>query len=381
MKKALIVLPTYNERENISILIPQIFEITKDIKNWDIEVLIVDDNSPDGTYDEAVRLQTKYKKIHILQGEKEGLGKAYIRGFAYGIEKINPYVMFEMDADCQHNPKLIPQFLNAIEDGADFVIGSRYITGGSIPKHWTIDRKFYSIVGNLVARLGFMNMKIHDWTSGYRANKTTFIKDVLDEMVGHNGYEFQIALLDKALKRHLVIKEIPLQFTDRNIGSSKLSSVQFIPDALMYIFLNSSFIKFAIAGLLGFVVDFGIAAFLIHKFNVYTPHANALSAECAIIFNFFINNFWSFKHKKIHPSFSSYARKIVKFNIVSSGSVVIQWLGLYVAIFLFGESLITLPFNLAVHSWVIYKIFTIALFIIPYSYFMYNRFIWKNPQG
>ncbi len=381
MKKALIVIPTYNEKENIKILIPKLQEVIEKIENWEVEILIVDDNSPDGTYEEALILQKKFKNIHILRGEKKGLGRAYLRGFEYGYEKNKPFVMFEMDADCQHDPKLIPQFLTAIEEGADFVIGSRYIKGGSIPKHWSLDRKFYSVVGNLIASFGFMNFAVHDWTSGYRAMKTWFLKDVAKEMEGYNGYEFQIALLDKAMKRHLHIKEVPLQFTDRISGDSKLSSMVVIPNTLLYIFRNSSFIKFAIVGMLGFMVDFGIAAFLINTTHLSTPTSNALSAECAIIFNFFMNNFWSFKHKQVASNTLSYIRKIIKFNIVSSGSIVIQWVGLVVLINLFGERPHTLFGSITVGSWVLFKIFLIACIIIPYSYFMYNRFIWKKPPS
>ena len=380
MKKALIVIPTYNEKENIKILIPEIEKVMDNVKNWDIEILIVDDNSPDGTYEEAVSLKKRYKNIHILQGNKDGLGRAYLRGFAYGFEKVQPLVMFEMDADCQHTPDLIPLFLEQIEKGADFVIGSRYIRGGSIPSNWSVDRKFYSVVGNLIASLGFMNFSVHDWTSGYRAMKTWFLKEVSSEMEGHNGYEFQIALLDKAMKRHLVIREIPLRFTDRNTGESKLSSMVVIPNTLLYIFRNSTFIKFAIVGALGFVVDFGIAAFLINTTHINTPTANAASAECAIIFNFFMNNYWSFKHKKIASGPLTFIRKLIKFNLVSSGSVVIQWVGLTILIGMFGEQTHILFTTANVSSWVIYKIFLIVGIIIPYSYFMYNRFIWKKPR-
>jgi len=378
MKKALIVLPTYNEKENIRILIPQIQEVISTINNWSIDILIVDDNSPDGTYDEAVRIQKKYHNIHIIQGEKKGLGRAYLRGFAYGAEKLNPFVMLEMDADCQHNPKLLPIFLKEIEKGADFVIGSRYIKGGSIPKHWSLDRKFFSVIGNIIASLGFMNFKIHDWTSGYRAMKSYFLKEVANDMKNHNGYEFQIALLDKGIKRHLAIKEIPLQFTDRNTGDSKLSSVIVVPNTLIYIFLNSSFIKFAIVGLLGFGVDFGVSAQLIHSVGIHTPTANALGAECAIIFNFFMNNYWSFKHKKIDPGIMSFISKLLTFNFVSSGAIVIQWVGITILIALFGEGIISIFGQLSLPSWAVYKIFLIACVIIPYSYVMYNRFIWKK---
>ena len=381
MKNALVVLPTYNEKENVHILIPRIEKITASIPNWKIDILVVDDNSPDGTHGEVMSLQKKYKNLHIISGEKQGLGRAYLRGFMHGIEHLNPFVIIEMDADCQHNPELIPRFLKTIEKGADFVIGSRYIRGGSIPHHWTIDRKFYSIVGNLVAQLGFMHFSIHDWTSGYRAMRSWFLKETSGEMVDHNGYEFQIALLEKAIKRHLVIKEIPLQFVDRHVGSSKLNSMHFIPKALLYIFTNSSFIKFAAVGLLGFMIDFSIAAFLIHNLGIYTPTANAFSAECAIIFNFFMNNFWSFSHKKVHAGIFSYLKKIVKFNLVSSGSVVIQAFGLFLLITFFGEKNMTFTHMGTIPSWVVYKVFLIACIIIPYSYFMYNRYIWKNPRG
>ncbi|KXK10827.1 MAG: GtrA-like protein [Microgenomates bacterium OLB23] len=131
-------------------------------------------------------------------------------------------------------------------------------------------------------------------------------------------------------------------------------------------------------GLLGFTVDFGIAAALINGLNIHTPTANALSAECAIIFNFSMNNFWSFKHKQIAPGVFTYLRKLIKFNIVSSGSVVIQWSGLTVLIALFGEQSHKIFGTISLGSWVFYKIFLIACIIIPYSYFMYNRFIWKK---
>lgn len=377
-KKAIIVLPSYNEREGIKVLVPEIFSIAEKIENWSIEILVVDDNSPDGTADEVKRLQKTYPKaLHLLKGKKEGLGRAYVRGFGYAIENLNPHVLFEMDADGQHPATLIPAFLKKIEAGSDFVIGSRYIKGGSIPENWTIDRKFYSIVGSLVAQFGFMNFKVRDWTSGFRCIKASFLKNILTEMNNHNGYVFQIALLDKAFKKHLHISEVPLNFVDRLNGESKFSSIQFIMDALMYILFESSFVKFAFVGGMGFLVDFGFAALFIHFFNMFKPTANALSAEMAIIFNFFANNFWSFKHKQI---VDSHVKQFFKFNLVSSGSVFMQWYGMKLALDMFGDHVVPQPFSfLELHSWMIYKVVIIACFIIPYSYVMYNAFIWKGP--
>lgn len=377
MKKAVIVLPTYNELEGIKSVIPEIFSITKNLKDWKVDVLVVDDNSPDGTADEVKRLQKRFpKKLHLLNGSKEGLGKAYIRGFAHAIEHFNPYVMFEMDADGQHPPSLIPSFLKKIDEGADFVIGSRYITGGSVPDAWTIDRKLFSSVGNLVAQLGFMNFKAKDWTSGYRCIKADFLASTLESMKGLNGYVFQIALLDKAFKKNQVVGEVPLNFVERIDGESKFSSLKYIYDSLRYILTESSFIRFSIVGLLGFLVDFGLAFILVEIAGIFTPTANALSAEVAIIFNFLINNFWSFNHKKIR---GSYITKFLTFNLVSSGSILIQWSGLYIALHTLGDFTAQLPFGIPLPMWIVYKMAIIGLFVIPYSYFMYNRFIWKSP--
>jgi dolichol-phosphate mannosyltransferase len=136
MKKAAIIVPTYNEVENVRKLIPQIFEEVKKNPNWEIHVVIVDSHSNDGTEDVILKLIDLYPKLHLARMKKEGLGRAYIEGFRIALEKLNPYLLFEMDADLSHDPKDISKFLRSIESGADFVVGSRYIKGGSIPRDW-----------------------------------------------------------------------------------------------------------------------------------------------------------------------------------------------------------------------------------------------------
>ena len=160
MRKAVIVLPTYNEAGSIEDITKRIFDATSNIPNWSVEILVVDSSSPDKTGEIVKRMQKTYKGLHLLETPKEGLGKAYMRGFEYATETIKTFVIFEMDADGQHDPKEIPNFLKQIEQGADFVIGSRYIKGGSIPKEWGIDRKFFSVFGNWIIRLGFMKQNI-----------------------------------------------------------------------------------------------------------------------------------------------------------------------------------------------------------------------------
>lgn len=369
MRKVAIILPTYNEKDNIKKLIPQIFEQEKKVQNWEIHVVVVDSHSKDGTEEEALSLIKKYSHLHLLRMGKEGLGKAYIEGFKMAMEKLNPYLLFEMDADLSHDPEEIPNFLQKIEKGADFVIGSRYVKGGAIPKDWGLHRKFFSVIGNLIIRIGFMKPKITDWTDGYRAIKSWVVKNAFSHIKNYSGYVFQVAFLDFALKSNARIEEIPINFKERKWGISKINSFQYIFNTLLYVFLNSSFIKFFIVGMIGFVIDFGISFVLIEKNHGIVWVSTLISTEIAIICNFILNNFWSFSHKKLEHSIGNYSFSFLKFNLVSSGSILIQTLGIQLLVNFFGRKL-----------WYIYKVLIIIFLIIPYSYILYNKIIWKDKK-
>ncbi len=378
MRKALIVLPTYNEGGNIESLIKRIIVVTKELKLWKVEILIVDSNSTDNTAQIIKKLQKEYpNKIHLLETKKEGLGKAYIEGFKHALEKIHPYVIFEMDADWSHLPKYIPAFLKKIEKGADFVIGTRYVKGGSIPKNWGIERKLLSILGNQIIRWGFMKPKITDWTSGYRAIKVWVIRNNLNHLLNKTGYVFQIAMLDKALKNGAVIEQVPIEFKNRASGYSKINSLKYSYQTFSYVFTHSSFIKFVIVGVIGFIIDFSVAASLINFLHFPKANSNAISAEVAIISNFLLNNFWSFNHKKIEGKIATYLKKFIHFNLISSGSIFIQWLGLKLTLKIFGDTYISI-LSRQIPSWIIYKIIIIGTIIVPYSYILYNKVIWKK---
>lgn len=365
MKTAVVVLPTYNEKGNVGSLIEKIFSVAEKINDWKLLILVVDDNSPDQTFEVVKTLQKKFPNLHLISGKKEGLGKAYIRGFGYSLEHLKPDAIFEMDADWSHDPQIIPQFLARIDDGARFVIGARYIKGGSIPKEWAWYRKVFSFCGNLVVRLGFMTLNIHDWTNGYRAIDAAFIKKVLPKMSNYNGYVFQIALLDKAKKAGLQIDEVPLHFEERKSGKSKINSLQYISDIIRYIFGHSPFIKYSIVGVTGAIIDFGISYILIEKFGVSIWKSTLVSAEIAIVSNFFLNNFWSFSHKKVHEQ--RLLKSFIHFNFISTGSLIIQTVLLHFATELFPRKF-----------WYLYKAVVIGFVIIPYSYYLYNKVIWKH---
>jgi len=366
MNKAVIVLPTYNEAGNIDKIIKEIFSTQTKLKNWQLAVLVVDDFSPDNTAAKVRSLQKKQSQLYLIQGQKKGLGQAYVRGFSYAIDKLKAMVVFEMDADLSHPTSLIPKMLYKIDKGADFVIGARYIKGGGIPKNWGLHRKIYSVLGNLIVSLGFMNFTVRDWTSGYRAIKTNFVKTVLFQMKQYSGYVFQIALLDKALKQNLNIVNIPLKFKEREKGVSKINAVEFIINIFGYMFTHSSFIKYVIVGLVGFFIDFSLTFLGVEFLKLAVWLATIISATTAVISNFIFNNLWSFAHKKIAGKEKLFAG-FTKFSVVSLGSIIIQTLSLE-----FLTNLLGRPYLYFL------KIAVIAFLIIPYSYFMYNNFVWKK---
>jgi len=377
MKKVVVIAPTFNEKGEIENLVNKVFNQSKELPNWDLHLLIVDSRSKDGTIEKVKKLQKRFSNLHLLETEKEGLGKAYLKGFKYCEEKINPYLVIQIDADGQHDPDKIPEFIKKIEKGADFVVGTRYSQGGSIPANWGLHRKILSIGANSVVKFGFMKLKVTEWTNGYRAIKFWLVKNAYDHLKNYSGYVFQVAFLDFAIKNNAILGEIPIHFKERTTGISKINAFQYSFQTFLYVFNNSSFIKFVIVGFIGFAVDFSLAYLFINKLYVTKALANMYSAEVAICTNFLLNNFWSFKDKKITGGFFAYLIKFITFNFVSSGSIIIQGVGLSLALKFIGDKSIHL-FGANIGSWIIYKILIIGFIIIPYSYILYNKFIWKK---
>lgn len=214
LMKIRIILPTYNEKENLKILLPKIFEVYK--KNeLNGDILVIDDNSPDGTADFVEKMGGKYPVKIIKRSGKMGLGSAYIRGFKESL-KDRKDIIFEMDADLSHDPKYIPQFVKKI-DNFDVVIGERKeITG------WNWYRKLVSWGGNLVGRK-LAGIKIKDLTTGYRAYKSDVLSSLNLDKIESNGYAFQLETLARSLSNGFKIGSVPIIFHDRRKGKSKLS--------------------------------------------------------------------------------------------------------------------------------------------------------------
>ncbi len=214
-KRVLIIFPTYNEKENIEKIVRAVLPLDSRIN-----VLIVDDNSPDGTGQIADNLAKESDKVHVLHRQKkDGLGRAYVAGFRWGIEQKYDYI-FEMDADFSHDPAYIKNFLIAIEE-ADIVLGSRYISGVNVI-NWPMSRLLLSYFANVYTRV-VTGLPVCDATGGFKCFRREVLEAINLDALKSNGYAFQIEVSMRAWKKGFRIREIPIVFTDRQEGASKMS--------------------------------------------------------------------------------------------------------------------------------------------------------------
>ena len=215
-ERALVIVPTYNERENIRRLIDSV--LAQDER---IDMLIVDDGSPDGTGAIVEEIQATNSRVHLLERpRKMGLGTAYVAGFRWALARDYAYVL-EMDADFSHDPAHLPQFLAAIEN-ADLVLGSRYQEGRVTVVNWPINRLILSYLANMYAR-AITGLHVWDATGGFKCFRRSVLEAIDLDHVRSNGYAFQIEMTFRAVRKHFRITEIPIVFVDRTEGTSKMS--------------------------------------------------------------------------------------------------------------------------------------------------------------
>lgn len=372
--KIVIIIPTFNEKGNIEKLINILeTEVFTKIKKHNMNILVADDNSPDGTADVVKKLISKWKNIDLSLGEKNGLGAAYIRGMSYAVEKMNADLIFEMDADLSHDPHKVPEFIKKIEGGADMVVGTRYSEGGRIPQNWPIQRKAFSIFGNLLVRTILMRFKIHDWTGGYRAlKKEVFLKEK-PELTSFTGYTFQVSFLHKAVRDGFKIAEVPISFTDRTLGRSKIAPKEYIIDLLRYVItarikeiIFGSFGKFLVVGGTGFVINTAIYYFLANHTTVSLVIANTVGAELAIFSNYNLNNLWTFRERRASNT-KTYFTKMLFFFVTSN-----------IGVWIFQNGVIGLgEYVYGRKYYLVYYVFGTFLLLI-WNFTVYSRFIWKK---
>ncbi len=384
--KVMVVIPTYNEAGNVAQVTRALAKIFAQSKAYDFHILFVDDNSPDGTGTQIDQLIQKYKFVHILRNKRKGgLGHAYKKGFAYAIDRYQTDIIFQFDSDLQHDESIIPLMLRDIEQGSDLVLGSRYIPGGSIPEAWPIYRKFLSVVGNLYIRFIMFHFSVHDWTTGYRAVKSSVAKEILPSMgnSAFNGYTYQIGFLVKSIQKGYKVSEVAFHFRDRKEGMSKLgpeyifNTMRYIMKVRMSEILNSRIFKFLVTGGTGTMVQ--IIALYFYRFGLAYQLANFLSIETAIVSNFTLSNLWTFADRKLEAS--QIPAKFVQFNMASAGSILIQMAVAFVGERFIGlYSLFTLPI-VAIHidTGLIFSVVGILIGMF-WNFFAYSRFVWRSPE-
>lgn len=385
---AVIVIPTFNEAGHTAKMIDYLFKKTfPKITSWRCILLYVDGHSPDGTWKIIQDKQKQYPNLDLLiETKKEGIGAAYVKGFRQAMSKHHADVIIEFDSDFQHPPAALPVMLKAIEDGYDYVLGSRKIKGGSNPKGWGFKRLFFSEVGGFIARfvLFFPTryfFRVTDPTTGLKATRVKGFVDTMDmDHLYSRSFGYKLEFLYKTIQLGAKIKEIPLQFGLRATGESKIEP-QTAKDIFRSVFLlrytdptTQKFIKFGTIGLFGFVINkVGLDLFanllnsLIGVVGVRNTVANALAAEFSIISNFILNNLWTFKNEKLVWG-AKMIRKFTTFNLSSVVSgILLPSLVIGLGTEFFGDAYRT--------HFLILAVFFIT---VPLNWFIYNLVIWKK---
>ncbi len=397
MRKAIVIIPTYNERENIQKTLTALWEVFADIHDWKMEILVVDDTSPDGTYELIEQLQPKFKGLHLLVNkQKSGLGGAYLKGMAKAFNELDAEVVFEFDADLSHDPSKVPVLLAKIDEGYDMVLGSRYIPGGSIPADWGLHRKFMSVVGNQVILLILGNRSVRDWTTGYRCITRPVYEAVCNSLHSERfaGYTFQIGFLHQALKHGFKVAEVPFHFKDRTFGQSKIGP-EYMKNTLVYLLkvraqeiLAMRVVKFALvggAGALSQLLSLQLFRFLLSPFSgqVWLGFITAfsiatfLAIEVAVAINFVLSNLWTFADRRL--TLKEIPVKFLQFNLASAGSILIQLvLNTLAERFIGIHQLFVLPIlDKSVDTGLVFAVLGIFIGMF-WNFFAYNRFVWKK---
>ncbi len=216
-----LVLPTYNEAKNIEAIVNAAGRVLGAANDEDYKILVVDDGSPDGTGDIADRLAEERAQVEVLhRSEKNGIGPAYLAGFAHALEHGAAYVM-EMDSDFSHDPADLARLLAAVRSGADLALGSRYVPGGGV-SDWGLLRRFISEGGSTYARW-MLGLKVKDLTGGFKCFRREVLEAIHFDGVRSQGYAFQVELTYRAVRAGFAVVEVPIVFKDRELGESKMS--------------------------------------------------------------------------------------------------------------------------------------------------------------
>ncbi len=373
--RIVVIIPTYNEKDSIGAVIDSLereFSHINETSAHDFFILVVDGHSPDGTADMVRAKQDQYGNVRlIVEKQKNGIAQAYLTGMNAAINDLQADAYVEFDGDGQHDPAAFSDMVAAFDNGADYVIGSRYIPGGSVPKQWSAYRKFLSKVGGMYARF-ILELPVKDPTSGLKLSRIKGFAEHIsrrqEDLISRH-YAYKIQLLHEMVMLKAKVVETPLAFKIREHDVSK-STVRDIYESLRTVTVlrlrhltSWRLLRMGLVGVAGIVVQTIIFELLAFHFELVRPTlAAVIGAEAAILSNFVLNNYFTFSGHG-HPTL----RKLGSFHLVSLGSVAIQ------AILIFGTEQVTAEpmfIRIAYAAGIIIGFFS--------NYIGYHMLVWKK---
>ena len=382
--KVVNIIATYNERENIELMLEALTRIGRENPRYQFETLVVDANSPDGTGEVVKEYMDKDKNVKLLTGPKRGLGYDLLRGYRYAVEEMKADIIVPNDADFSFDPKHIPELLAKIDEGYDVAVASRHVGGGGTAG-WSLFRKLNHWVSNILFATYMAGIKeVKDHNGNFKAIR---VKGVLDkiplerllEKIKIRGFVIQTYILYELSKYTRKFVEIPVVFKFRSRGEAKIGKKylkSYLRDTLEYMKLCSlmrlersqRFFKFAMVGFIGYLINASTLQIFASVFMLAEWLSWGLSTEMAIISNFTLNNVWTFKAKKI-SGFGNIIKKFLQFNGTSAGALLIQTVAGTIGTNIFGAQYRQLLLPLI-----------IVFMVLPYNYFMYTHVIWGKGK-
>lgn len=375
--KIVVIIPTYNEEGGIGSVLDELQTATEQLSRHEWVALVVDGHSTDETCRIVREKSYKSLSVHLLEEkEKSGIAHAYFAGITHAVTVLGADVFVEFDGDGQHNPQDLLPMIAAVEHGADYVIGSRYVPGGSVPSAWAFYRKLLSRFGSLYARM-LLELPVHDVTSGFKMTRVQGFKEHLPKTVSDllsREYAYKIQFLTLMLRAGARVVEIPIAFRARENDSSKSTSKDIVESLRVTARLRLTYLRdwrlprVVAIGTFGFVIQLIIFEWVGIRWEILTPSlAAVIGGEFAVLSNFFFNERYSFGDRI--KAAAPLAQRLTKFHLVSSGSILTQWVLLSTAEHLTNDALaLRLTFFLGVSLG----------FVINYT--GYYFFVWREKD-
>lgn len=375
--KFVIAVPTYNEVGNIEKLVRAVESEISSIPGHEVSILVFDGLSPDGTGAVVKKLQIEFDNLYLLEKKKEGLGADYAFAMKYAIKEMKADVVVEMDADFQHDPADLPRFAVQIDGGYDYVLGSRFVKGGSIPNDWQFHRKVMSVLGNLASRLILGLPNISDYTTGYKASRVRgFLDQINLDHLESKGFAYKIHLLSEMVDLGARVKEIPIRFFNREKGVSKMEGNNWLESLRVVVLIKirksqkivKRFARYLTVGFLGLVLDFLGYALLVKVLGLLPFLASIISGQSAIVSNFLWNNLWTYSDRK-HSSARKFISALFLFIFTSNlGVMALRGSIIFLLTHLWGRG-----------PYIIYY-FVGTSFLVVYNFTVYSKIIWRRKK-